>query len=166
MSDLYESDFLAWSERQAALLRQLADGQRVNELIDWPNVIEEVHDLGLSELHSCQSLLRQALVHLLKLQVWPDSQAAPHWRGEVSGFLADARQRFAPSMRQRIELDAIFKTAFKQVRAEMNVASKRAALPGACPLSLDDLLDDDALVTELVGKLSPPERLAPPHEGG
>ncbi|MBV8524874.1 MAG: DUF29 family protein [Acetobacteraceae bacterium] len=44
-------------------------------------MIEEVQDVGLSELRACQSLLQQALVHLLKLHAWPDSPAAPHWRG-------------------------------------------------------------------------------------
>ena len=34
MSDLYEADILLWSEQQAALLRRLAAGERVNEQID------------------------------------------------------------------------------------------------------------------------------------
>jgi hypothetical protein len=37
MSD-YETDILAWSERQGALLRRLAAGERVNDAdLDWPN---------------------------------------------------------------------------------------------------------------------------------
>ena len=55
---LYERDAFAWSERQADLLRRLAAGERVNEAVDWPYVIEEVQDLGLSELRACRSLLR------------------------------------------------------------------------------------------------------------
>ena len=38
----YDTDILDWSERQAALLRRLANGERVNDAVDWPNVIEEV----------------------------------------------------------------------------------------------------------------------------
>ena len=101
--DLYERDALAWSERQADLLRRLAAGERLNAAIDWPNVIEEVQDVGVSELRACQSLLAQALVHLLKLHTWPDSQAVAHRRGETANFLARARRSFTPSMRQRIE---------------------------------------------------------------
>ena len=57
---LYERDALAWSERQADLLRRLAAGERLNEAVDWPNVIEEVQDVGLSELRAVRSLLVQA----------------------------------------------------------------------------------------------------------
>ena len=67
---LYERDALAWAERQAGLLRRLAAGERLNEPVDWPHVIEEVQDVGLSELRACKSLLRQILVHLQKLHVW------------------------------------------------------------------------------------------------
>lgn len=64
--DLYDRDVLIWSEQQAELLRRLAAGERVNDALDWPNLIEEVESVGRLELHACQSLLRQALVHLLK----------------------------------------------------------------------------------------------------
>ena len=43
--NLYLLDTLAWSEQQAALLRRLAAGERVNDL-DWPHVIEEIEDAG------------------------------------------------------------------------------------------------------------------------
>jgi hypothetical protein len=66
---LYERDALAWAEQQADLLRRLASGERLNAAVDWPNVIEEVRDVGLSELRACQSLLEQVLAHLLKLRL-------------------------------------------------------------------------------------------------
>ncbi len=96
-SDLYDTDGLAWAEQQTELLRRLAAGERVNELVDWPHVIEEVQDVGLSELRACRRLLRQAMMHLLKLHVWPDGPDVPHWRGEVATFLTDAQDCFAPS---------------------------------------------------------------------
>lgn len=145
------------------MLRQLADGQRVNELIDWSNVIEEVQDVGLSELRSCRSLLRQALAHLLKLWAEPDSLAAPHWRSEVSGFLSDAQDRFSPSMRQRIGLADIYARALDQVRSES--AGEARSLPETCPFSLDDLLAARPAIAELVGRIAGPEQLAPPSDG-
>ena len=36
----YDTDILIWSERQAALLRRVAAGERVNDQVDWENVIE------------------------------------------------------------------------------------------------------------------------------
>jgi Domain of unknown function DUF29 len=49
--DLYDRDILAWSEHQATLLRRAALGERVND-IDWAHVVEEIEDVGLSELNA------------------------------------------------------------------------------------------------------------------
>ena len=164
MSDLYENDALAWSERQAALLRMLAEGQRVNELIDWSNVIEEVQDVGLSQLRACRSFLRQALIHLLKLHAQPDSLAASHWNSEVMGFLFEARDSFSASMRQRIEVPDVYRTALKQVQADLS-GQEHTLLPADCPVSLDDLLQSDPNIPDLVLRFGGQERLAPPPEG-
>ncbi len=150
---LYEQDALAWSERQAALLRRLAAGERVNESVDWANVIEEVQDVGLSELHGCESLLEQALRHLLKLHVWPDSQSAAHWRGEIVVFLGSARRRFSPSMRQRIDLAGIYADAFRAVETERGQTSVADNLAGTCPFTLDDLLSSRPDLAKLVSRL-------------
>ncbi len=139
---LYERDALAWAERQAGLLRRLAAGELVNDAVDWAHVIEEVADVGLSELRACRSLLRQAMVHLLKLHAWPESEAAGHWRSEAVGFLADARDRFAPSMRQRIGLGELYPAALRGVRAGAG-GGVVVALPEVCPFQLDDLLAGD-----------------------
>ena len=53
--NLYDTDILIWSEHQADLLRRLAHGERLNETIDWENLIEEVQDVGLSQLSACRS---------------------------------------------------------------------------------------------------------------
>jgi len=153
---LYERDALAWAERQVDLLRRLAAGERLNEAIDWPNVIEEVQDVGLSELRSCKSLLRQALVHLLKLHAWPGSMAAAHWPGEAVGFIADARDRFTPSMRQRIILTEVYRTALVQVRTEADNVGEPRPLPEACPFALDDLLGPNVDIRALVAKIGNP----------
>lgn len=50
--DLYRRDALAWAEQQAGLLRRLATGERLNEAVDWPNVIDEMQDVGLLELRA------------------------------------------------------------------------------------------------------------------
>jgi Domain of unknown function DUF29 len=150
--DLYERDILSWAEQQAALLRGLANGERLNAAVDWPHVIEELQDVGLSELRACESLLRQALVHLLRLHLHVDGPAA-HWRAETVGFLADAEARFTPSMRQRINLDALYRKALNQIRASEGDAASRT-LPQTCPFALEDLLADEVDVTGLVVRLS------------
>ena len=154
---LYERDALAWAERQAELLRQLAAGGCLNEPVDWPDVIGEVQDVGLAELRACKSLLRQALVRLLELYAWPDSMAAAHWRSEVIGFRADVRDRFATSMRKRIVLDEIYRVALEQAQAETDNTGDPRPVPAACPFVLDDFLSLDADVQALVQKLGTPK---------
>jgi hypothetical protein len=148
--DMYERDILSWSEHQAALLRRLAVGERVNEAIDWPHVIEEVEDLGRAELHACESLLRQAMLHLLKLRSGADQPAA-HWRAETLGFLADAALRFTPAMRQRIDLGRLYARARHQAVTASDLPMP--PLPETCPWTLDSLLADSPDLDTLLSAL-------------
>jgi hypothetical protein len=151
---LYERDVLAWSQHQADLLRRLGRGERVND-IDWANVVEEIEDLGLSELHSVESVLDLFLVHLLKVRISPDSLATGHWRREVLAFQKNARRRFTP-------LDATTDRRGKIIRrgGPGNAGRQRrrrgtpGAWPDANPFSLDDLLagDHTVLLARLTGE--------------
>lgn len=154
---LYERDVLVWSEQQADLLRRLADGELLNAVIDWPNVIEEIADLGRSELHACESLLEQALVHLLKLHGAPGHLARHHWEAELLAFLAGVRRRYAPSMDQRIDLPGLYDEALRQAGAALADAPVQPIWPGLCPYAVTDLLAHDADTLALVGRLSRPE---------
>lgn len=61
--DLYNTDFYAWTQQQAALLREGAWPE-----LDRANLIEEVESLGRSERHALYDRLIVLLTHLLKLQ--------------------------------------------------------------------------------------------------
>jgi hypothetical protein len=64
MSD-YETDVYRWSERQGALLRRLAAGERVNDAdLDWPNIAEEIETVGRSERASLCSHISNVLADL------------------------------------------------------------------------------------------------------
>jgi hypothetical protein len=135
---LYERDVLAWSQHQADLLRRLARGERVND-VDWTNIAEEIEDVGLSELHSVESFLTLIVVHLLKLNAWPDSEACGHWREEVVTFQTNARRRFAPSMAQRIDVDELYRDAIKRSRA----GAPNTRFPPDNPFALEGLLHEE-----------------------
>jgi hypothetical protein len=62
MSDLYDTDVLAWSRQQSELLRRLAAGERVNDKVDWPNVIEEIDSVGRSELRAVTAAFKNAML--------------------------------------------------------------------------------------------------------
>lgn len=118
MSD-YESDILVWSERQGELLRRRAAGELVNEAeLDWPNIAEEIESVGCAQLHAIQSLLRQAIIHRLKVMAWPQSSAVPGWQDEELGFRQDAADRYTPAMRQRIDLAQIYRRALQRLPAQ------------------------------------------------
>lgn len=138
-NDLYECDALAWSERQAALLRRVATGERIND-VDWDHVVEEIEDVGLSELHTEQSYLQRIMVHLLKWHGWPEIGAEQHWRAEIVTFQSDAERRFAPSMRQRIDLAKIYQRAVQQIEFIRYGGNPAVTPPAACPVTLDQLL--------------------------
>ena len=139
MSGLYEDDILLWSERQAALLRRMAAGERLNDQVDWQNVAEEIESVGNEQLHQVESLLVQALLHMLKAEAWPLARDAPHWRAEAIGFRGEAADRFAPSMRQRIDLAKIYRRA-RQRMPETNDGQPPLPVPSECPVTLDELL--------------------------
>lgn len=138
---LYDRDVLLWSEEQAGLLRRLATGERLNDIVDWPNLIEEVESLGRAELRSCESLLKMAMLHSLKLHAWPASQAVVHWRMEVFVFATDAQEVFTPSMRQRIDLHLLYANACKRLALSTDESGAPRAIPNQCPFLLDDFLD-------------------------
>jgi hypothetical protein len=138
----YDADVLLWSEHQAELLRRLAAGERVNDQVDWENVIEEVESVGSEQLHAVQSLLRQALIHMLKAEAWPLCRDAPTWRADAITFRADAADRFAPSMRQRLDLARIYHQALRALPATMD-GQPPQPVPENCPVTLDELLAED-----------------------
>src|SRR4051812_18849788 len=121
MDTLYDTDILLWSEHQAALLRRRAAGELVNDAeLDWPNIAEEIESVGSEQRHAVESLLVQALIHRLKAAAWPLSPAVPHWQAEERVFLDDARRRFVPSMRQRLDLAGLYRQALRGLPAMLD----------------------------------------------
>src|SRR5690242_12539070 len=131
MSDLYETDILDWSERQADLLRRHAAGERLNDHPDWPNIIDEIESVGRAQLNAVQSLLVQAMLHDLKASAWPNHPALPHWRAQARGFRDDAARIFAPSMRARIDIAAFYRQALRRLPESMDGIPPRLPASGA-----------------------------------
>jgi hypothetical protein len=141
MSDLYDTDILGWSERQAELLRRLAAGERVNDQIDWENVAAELESVGRSELHRTESLLTQALRHRLKIMAWPTTSEVPHWQEEATLFQLDAARAFQEPMRQRLDMALIYRRARHRFPRRIDGRAP-LPLPDACPVTLDELLSE------------------------
>jgi hypothetical protein len=142
MSDLYDTDIVIWSEAQAALLRRVAAGERLNETApDWPNIIEEIESVGNEQVRAVESLLFEALVHDLKAEAWPTALDVPHWRAEARGFRAQASLRFATSMQQRIDIAKLYAKALR-VLPDTIGGQPPLSLTELCPVTLDAMLGD------------------------
>ncbi len=139
MGELYDLDVLEWSEQQARLLRAHAAGDRANESPDWANIIEEVESVGRSQLSAVRSLIVQALAHDLKAEAWPLSREVTHWRAEARGFRGDAAEAFAPSMRQRIDMQELYRRALDRLPEAID-GQPPLPVPATCPVMLDELL--------------------------
>jgi hypothetical protein len=105
MSDLYQDDIVSWSERQAQLLRQHAAVARVNDAIDWPNIVEEIGAVGGSERAALASHIGTVIEHLLTLQASPAKEPRSGWRetvirarSAIAGQLEDS-----PSLRPKVD---------------------------------------------------------------
>lgn len=140
MSDLYETDILEWSEQQAALLRCLAAGERVNDRHpDWANIAEEIEGVGSDRLHAVEALLGQALRHMLKAEAWSQARDAPVWRADAIDFRQQAGRRFVPSMRQKIDVAQLYRQALRALPESIDGELPRPVAE-ACPVTLDELL--------------------------
>jgi len=141
MSDnSYDADILLWSERQAALLRK----RSVNEL-DWDNIAEEIESVGRSQLHAVQSHIVKALLHDLKAEAWPLSRDVEHWRAEARLHRAAARRQYTSSMRQRLDMAALYRDA-------------RDGLPDTMYGTQADRLDMRVMDSPLLGGAEPRRR--------
>jgi hypothetical protein len=144
MSD-YDDDILIWSERQGALLRRRAAGELVNDAeLDWPNIAEEIEDVGRSQFQAVESLLRQALTHILKAEAWPLCRDAPSWRADAVSFRIDAASRYMASMRQRIDLARIYRQA-RLALPETVDGQPPLPVSETCLVTLEELLAEPRL---------------------
>lgn len=140
---LYWRDLPAWTEEQVAALRALAARRDLPNTLDLENLIEEMEALGRSQLNAAVSPMRLILEHLIKLHLSPTSLATRHWRAEIVGWHATVLDCYAPSMRQKIDLDREWRSAMRRMRERL--ASQVIAwpeLPVECPITLENLLAD------------------------
>jgi hypothetical protein len=150
---LYDEDVYAWALHQAEALRRLkASGLPLPNDLDLDNVVEEIESLGNEQLFQVESNLRQAMIHLVKLARSPDDEATAHWTSETIAFIENALDRYRPSMRRALDVQALWAKARRRLRRD--TADDVGAVPEACPFTLDELLDEDADPRALAARLA------------
>ena len=113
--------------------------------LDIGHLAEEIEDLGKRDVREIQSLVRQMLLHSLKVGCDRQFDASRHGRSEIIASQADARRAFAPSMRQRIDVGDVWREAVRAFMAWCPTNNQQSSLRVAavledCPVSLDDLV--------------------------
>lgn len=103
MDELYDRDFVLWTEEQAAALRR-AEAAHTNLPLDWENLAEEIESLGKSQPRELASQVRRVLRHLLKLAVSPAEVPRSGWRASIIDACDEIEQVLeqSPSLRRRI----------------------------------------------------------------
>ena len=138
-SDLYEDDIVLWAEQQAERLR--ARATRDNDL-DYENLAEEIDTVGRTEARGGKSLVRQILMHLLKIEFVGPVEPVNHWRAEVRAFRRDLDSYLSPTLNKRIgdSLQDIYEDARGAVTDSYE---PEAQLPTDCPYSWTEVKDLD-----------------------
>lgn len=149
---LYDDDFFAWTQDQAAALRGTPPEVFGNR-IDVAHVAEEIEDLGKRDLREVHSFLTRLFEHLIKVKGAPTSQDVPHWRAEIRYFHDSAIEAFSESMRQLLDMDSIWRKGRKRGQSFFTDIGVRFSPPLSCPFVLDEVLtnefDVDAALTRL-----------------
>jgi Domain of unknown function DUF29 len=119
MSDLYDTDLVAWAERQAKALRRRADNE-----IDWDNVAEEIEDLAASRKREVRTWLRRICEHLLKWEHHQRTQPDDNYpilgrRDELTEFRLQLTELLEESPSLRRGADEALPRQFAQARQSL-----------------------------------------------
>lgn len=137
MSDLYETDFYAWANQQAALLRA---GQLSHA--DVLNIAEEIESMGRSERNQLTNRLAVLMAHLLKWQFQP-SLRGNSWRLTIR----EQRRRAARVLKQNPSLNDKLPDILAEAYGDALLAAERETglpentFPAACPWSFAQAMD-------------------------
>jgi hypothetical protein len=135
-------DFLGWIEEQSALLR----AGRVDEL-DLEQIAEELEEMSKEQQLALQSLMRQILLHLLKLHLSPAHSPRTKWIEEVIEFRDQARARIEATPSLKHDAPEPFAKAWPQarsaVRKSFELFGGSANVPEVCPYSVEQVLEPD-----------------------
>jgi hypothetical protein len=136
-SALYDQDFYAWSNQQAALLRA---GQL--QQADIEHIAEEIESMGKTEKRELISRLTVLLLHLLKWRFQPSNRGAS-WEASIRV----QRNRLVdhlddnPSLRPLTPnaVKAAYRDAVLEAIAETGLPA--STFPETCPWTFEQALD-------------------------
>lgn len=140
-SGLYDKDFYAWTQQTAQLLKS-----HQFRRVDLDHLVEEVEDMGKSELRAFRSMLTNLLHHLLKLNLSPALEPRNGWMDEVARFRIETLRILEDNPSFKAKKDDIFPLAWKDARSLARVSLERDGvkhIPVNCPYTYEQAMDED-----------------------
>jgi hypothetical protein len=105
-------------------------------------------------LSGVRGQLVNLMAHAAKVARSRNPAVIGHWRGECVEFHDRLIDEYHPSMRDRIDMAALWHRARRKVDASFADHGEPApVLPAGCPFILDELIDPDLDIERLVAKL-------------
>ncbi len=141
MSTQYHTDFVAWADETAKLLRQ----RRFDE-IDLDALVEEVEGLAKRDRKAMRSQLQRLLMHLLKWRYLPND--LERTRGNWGATINHARNEIKDDMEDSPSLqsypaevlDRVYQRARREARDQTQL--DLSTFPEQCPWSIEDILEE------------------------
>ena len=138
-NSLYESDFYAWANQQAALLRA---GRLAEAEIE--NIAEEIESMGRSEKREFVSRLTILLQHLLKWQFQPGRRSVS-WRLSIENTRLQLEDHLKDNPSLKSQLDEVMRSAYRRAlnEAVAETGFARTTCPADCPYTYEQAMHTD-----------------------
>ena len=138
-ASLYERDFYAWANEQAALLRA---GNLSAADID--HIAEEIESMGRTEKRELESRLTILLLHLLKWRFQPGLRGNS-WRLTIKEQRRRVVRHLADNPSLRSQVDAVTASAYGDatLEAERETGLPESAFPAECPWSFQEIMNEE-----------------------
>jgi hypothetical protein len=136
--NLYETDFYAWTQEQASLLRKHQWSR-----LDLLNLIEEIDSLGKQQRQELRNRLSVLIGHLLKWEYQGQCRSRS-WLATIRVQRRDTLRLLKdnPSLKPYLEdaLPEAYENGRDLAMGETNLAEQ--TFPQQCPYSLTEILDN------------------------
>jgi hypothetical protein len=144
-SPLYDRDFYAWANEQAALLREGKLGDA-----DVEHIAQEIESMGKTEKRELARQLAALIPHLLKWRFQPFMRSAT-WEVSIKvqrNCLVDHLED-NPSLKPLIGnvIDKAYRDAV--LKSMLETGLPESVFPKICPWSFDEMMDPDFWAKEL-----------------
>ncbi|MFB1487501.1 MULTISPECIES: DUF29 domain-containing protein [unclassified Thiocapsa] len=139
MESTYDSDFYAWANTQAALLR----GGRIDQA-DIEHIAEEIESMGKSELRELENRLARLFTHLLKWQFQPNRRSRS-WTLTIKEQRRRLHRHLAqnPSLKAKLEQAVVDAYGDAILKAARETGLAEETFPPVCPFTIEQILNDD-----------------------